>query len=417
MIFENDNNVSEKFAIRLVFYHHLLKRKTIMTKKINKKTSVFLSLLLVCCILFVPVSQDASVQASKTAFVESNGEFDYVGVMSEPPVNVGSTPQRLSEKTLKSLKLYPGGVPFGVKFMTEGLLVVGFCEVDSGTKKSNPSTDAGLRIGDRILSVNGKTVNSAAEFGKLVEASQGKAITLTCLRGNSEFRTTLTPGFSKSENSYKTGVYIKDNGAGLGTVTYIVPNTLEFAGLGHGICEGENGNLVPISRGSVVNVGIDGVIKGQCGTPGELKGHFKSGKCGTLLQNTDCGVFGVLTSLPTGLPSAPLSLGLRDEICEGRAYIYCTLDASGPAKYEIEISNIDRSATAGKCFTVRVTDQKLLEKTGGIVQGMSGSTIIQNGKIVGAVTHVMINDPTTGYGIFIENMLANMSSKVQPNAA
>ena len=388
-----------------------------MTKKINKKLSVFLCLLLVCGILFYPLFTSGAVQASSMAFVESDGEFDYIGVMSEPLVSVGNKTQRLSTKTLKSLKLYPGGVPFGVKFMTEGLLVVGFCDVDSGAKKTNPSSDAGLRVGDRILSVNGKRLSSAAEFGKIVESSQGKAISLVCLRGSSEYKATLTPVFSKSENCYKTGVYIKDNGAGLGTVTYIVPNSLEFAGLGHGICEGEGGKLVPISRGSVVNVGIDGVIKGQCGTPGELKGHFKSGKCGTLLQNTDCGVFGVLTSLPNGLPSEPLSLGLRDELREGKAYIYCTLDGTAPQKYEIEISSIDRSATAGKCFTVKVTDSKLIEKTGGIVQGMSGSPIIQNGKLVGAVTHVMINDPTTGYGIFIENMLANMSSSVQPKAA
>ncbi len=388
-----------------------------MTKKINKKLSVMLCLLLVCGILFYPLFTAGTVQASSTAFVESDGEFDYIGVMSEPLVSVGNNGQRLSSKALKSLKLYPGGVPFGVKFMTEGLLVVGFCDVDTGAKKSNPSSDAGLRVGDRILAVNGKRLSNAAEFGKIVEASQGKSISLVYLRGSSEYMATLTPVFSKSENCYKTGVYIKDNGAGLGTVTYIVPNSLEFAGLGHGICEGEGGKLVPISRGSVVNVGIDGVIKGQCGTPGELKGHFKSGKCGTLLQNTDCGVFGVLTSLPAGLPSEPLSLGLRDELREGKAYIYCTLDASGHARYEIEISNIDRSATAGKCFTVKVTDPKLIEKTGGIVQGMSGSPIIQNGKLVGAVTHVMINDPTTGYGIFIENMLANMNSSVQPKAA
>ncbi|MBP3369643.1 MAG: SpoIVB peptidase [Clostridia bacterium] len=370
-----------------------------------KKLSVILCLLLVCGIIFSPSFNSKSVSASSRAFVESEGEFDYIGVMSEPPVSVGSSGTRLSEKTLRSIKLYPGGVPFGVKFMTEGLLIVGFCDVDSGATKSNPSSDAGLRIGDRILSLNGKKLSSAAEFSKLVESSNGKALSLIYLRGSNEYKATLTPVFSKSENCYKTGVYIKDNGAGLGTVTYIVPNSLEFAGLGHGICEGEGGKLVPISRGSVINVGIDGVIKGQCGTPGELKGHFKSGKCGTLLQNTDCGVFGVFTSLPAKLPSEPLSLGLKNDIREGKAYIYCTLDGSSPQKYEIEISGINRSAEAGKCFTVKVSDSKLIEKTGGIVQGMSGSPIIQNGKLIGAVTHVMINDPTTGYGIFIENML------------
>ena len=388
-----------------------------MAKKTKKRLSVVLCLLLVGSILFCPLLKLSSADSAKEVFVESDGEFDYLSVMTEPLVSVGSSGTRLSEATLHSLKLYPGGVPFGVKFMTDGLLIVGFCDVDSGTKKSNPSSDAGLRVGDRILSVNGKRLSSAAEFSKVIESSEGKSIAIVYLRGGNERKATITPAFSKSENCYKTGVYLKDNGAGLGTVTYIAPKSLEFAGLGHGICEGEASNLVPISRGSVVNVAIDGVIKGQCGTPGELRGHFKSGKSGTLLQNTECGVFGVLSSLPASLPSEPLSLGLRNDLREGSAYIYCTLNGTTPQKYEIEICNIDRNANAGKCFTVKVKDQSLIDKTGGIVQGMSGSPIIQNGKLVGAVTHVMINDPTTGYGIFIENMLAAANTQVMPKAA
>ena len=388
-----------------------------MTKKIKKRLSVMLCLLLVGSILFCPLLRLETAGGAKEVFVESDGEFDYLDVMSEPLVSVGSSSSTLSEKTLRSIKLYPGGVPFGVKFMTEGLLIVGFCDVDSGAKKSNPSSEAGLRVGDRIIAINGKRLSSASEFSRIIEASDGKSLSLVYRRGTAERKATLTPVFSKAENCYKTGVYLKDNGAGLGTVTYIVPSTLEFAGLGHGICEGEAANLVPISRGSVVNVAIDGVLKGQCGTPGELRGHFKSGKSGTLLQNTDCGVFGVLSSLPSSLPSEPLSLGLRNDLREDSAYIYCTLDGTSPQRYEIEISSIDRGATAGKCFTVKVKDQKLLDKTGGIVQGMSGSPIIQNGKLVGAVTHVMINDPTTGYGIFIENMLNAGSAAIMPKAA
>ena len=385
-----------------------------MTKKIKQRLCAIVCLLLVGSILFCPMLNLQTAGSASDAFVESEGDFNYLEVMSEPLVSVGNSGgTSLSQKALQSLKLYPGGVPFGVKFMTDGLLIVGFCDVDCGIKKSNPSTDAGLRVGDRILSAGGKRLSSAAEFSQIIEASAGESISLVYRRGTGERKATLTPVFSKSENCYKTGVYLKDNGAGLGTVTYIVPGSLEFAGLGHGICEGEASNLVPISRGSVVNVAIDGVIKGQCGTPGELRGHFKSGKSGTLLQNTDCGVFGVLSSLPSSLPSEPLSLGLRNDLREGSAYIYCTLDGNSPQKYEIEILGIDRSAAAGKCFTVKIKDQNLINKTGGIVQGMSGSPIIQNGKLVGAVTHVMINDPTTGYGIFIENMLAASQTQQQ----
>ena len=376
-----------------------------MKRRSLKKCFSLLCLLLICALSVLPASALATNSLATSAYAESfvldEGDLDTLALVREPCVSVGSARSTWSTSDLKSLKLYPGGVPFGVKFMTEGALIVGLCEVG----KSSPSAAAGLKVGDRIVAANGKRISSSADLSRIVEASGGKALSIVYIRGDGEHTTSLTPAYSDSEKCYKSGLYLKDNGAGIGTVTYIVPDSLEFAGLGHGICEGESGRLTPISRGSVVNVEIDGVVKGLCGTPGELKGHFRSGKSGSLLQNTECGVFGILTSLPKDLPCEPLSLGLRDEIREGKAYIYCTLDGATPQKYEIEIANINRSATAGKCFNVKVTDSALLEKTGGIVQGMSGSPIIQNGKLVGAVTHVMINDPTTGYGIFIENML------------
>lgn len=387
-----------------------------MARKISKKFAPLLSFLLILSML-LPFAVNATATPASVAFSVDDLSFDYASVMSEPKALETGAPQTLSRAELKSLKLYPGGVPFGVKFMTDGILIVGFCDVVSGTKKVNPSSSAGLRLNDRIISVNGKALLSASDLTKMVENSKGSALSVVYMRNGTKYTTTLTPVYSESEQCYKTGIYVKDNGAGIGTVTYIVPKSLSFAGLGHGICEGESGRLVPIQRGSVVDVTINGVVKGQCGVPGEVRGYFNSGKTGTLLQNTNCGVFGVFASLPQNLPSEPLSLCLRDELKEGKAHIWCTLDGTAPQKYEIEISSIDRGATEGKCFTVKVTDPALLEKTGGIVQGMSGSPIIQNGKLVGAVTHVLINDPTTGYGIFIENMLANMSSSVQPKAA
>jgi stage IV sporulation protein B len=377
-------------------------------------------LLLTLIVTLIPSDKGgiASVAASvRDAFSQSFDAGDYKEVMSKPDVTSGNSYATLTKDELKSMRLYPGGTPFGVKFMTEGVLIVGFCDVDTASGRTNPSSAAGLSVGDRIIAVNGKRICGLGELSRIVESSGGKSISLTYRRGGNEHTATLTPAYSLSEGCYKTGAYVKDNGAGIGTVTYIVPNSLEFGGLGHGICESDGGKLVPISRGAVVNVGIDGVEKGKSGTPGELRGHFKSGKSGSLLQNTDCGVFGVLATLPEGLPCEPLYLGLRDEVKEGRAYIWSTLEGSTPKRYEIEISNIDRSAAAGKCFSVKVTDKALIDASGGIVQGMSGSPIIQNGKLVGAVTHVMINDPTAGYGIFIENMLAAANSQVQPKAA
>jgi stage IV sporulation protein B len=407
-----------KFFGILLFFINFNKEEKIMAKKFKRFCTLALALLLLTALIPSNKDQLSSVAASVSdAFSQSFDESDYREVMSEPDVLTGNGYATLSKKELRSLRLYPGGTPFGVKFMTEGVLVVGFCDVDTSSGRTNPSSSAGLSVGDRIISVNGKRISGAAELSQIIESSAGKSISLIYRRGSCEYSATLTPAYSVSEGCYKTGAYVKDNGAGIGTVTYIIPGSLEFGGLGHGICEGEGGKLVPISRGSVVNVGIDGVEKGESGDPGELRGHFKSGKSGSLLQNTDCGVFGVLATLPSGLPSEPLYLGLREDVEEGRAYIWSTLEGSTPKRYEIEISNIDRSASAGKCFTVKVTDKNLIATSGGIVQGMSGSPIIQNGKLVGAVTHVMINDPATGYGIFIENMLAAANSQIQPKAA
>ena len=386
-----------------------------MAQKIFKRFAPLLSFLLILSFIFAPILNTASVPAM-AAFSENTEDFNYAQVMSEPKtVNQSeAAATSLSKSELKSIKLYPGGIPFGVKFMTEGILIVGFSD---SAKKENPSTKAGLKINDRILSVEGKALLSASELSDIVKSSNGRTLSIVYSRNGSRHTTSLTPIYSQSEKCYTTGAYVKDNGAGIGTVTYIVPNSLSFGGLGHGICEG-NGSLVPIQRGSVVDVAINGVVKGQCGVPGEVKGYFNSGKTGSLLRNTHCGVFGAFASLPKGLPTEPMSIGIKDELQEGRAYIYSTLDGTTPQKYDIEISAIDRSACEGKCFTVKVTDPKLLAKTGVIVQGMSGSPNIQNGKLVGAVTHVMINDPTTGYGIFIENMLnASSQQSVIPRAA
>lgn len=314
-----------------------------------------------------------------------------------------SVPTAKSEN-FQDLKLYAGGVPFGVKFMTEGVLVVGMGNVPTKHGTKNPAHEAGLRVGDRIVKINDKVLLSATELTEIVAKNQSKPLKITYIRAGKTQTTLLTPIYSKAEARYVTGIYVKDGGAGIGTVTFILPKTGAFAGLGHGICDAATGKPIPIQRGSVVDVTISGVVRGLAGAPGEVRGYFSSGKVGTLLGNTECGVYGVLAKLPKNL-SEPIPVGLRGEVKDGKAKILCTLDESGRHEYEVELSEIQRDAIGNKCFTVKVTDKNLLEKTGGIIQGMSGSPIIQNGKLVGAVTHVLINDPTTGYGIFIENML------------
>ena len=258
-----------------------------------------------------------------------------------------------------------------------------------------------------ILAINGEALTGASMLTEKIEASQGKALALHCRRGKSEFDVSLVPEWCEAESRYKTGIWVRDSGAGIGTVTFLIPETGAFAGLGHGICDADTGELVAMKRGTVSDVTISSVVRGASGAPGELKGYFNPGKVGTLLGNSQSGVWGVFSDPPESTGEA-LPVGLRDEIQEGDAYILSTLDSNKTERYDITISNINRDAKGSKCFTVKVTDPDLLAISGGIVQGMSGSPIIQNGKLVGAVTHVLINDPTTGYGIFVENMLVNM---------
>ncbi len=301
-----------------------------------------------------------------------------------------------------------GGVPFGVKFSTEGVVVIGFSDIDGMSKNQNPAYLAGLRAKDVITKIDGRVISGAEELTGAVEASGGREISLTYKRGESERTVRITPIYSATEQRYKTGIWVKDSGAGIGTLTYIMPD-YTFGGLGHGICDGETGELIRMSHGDVMNVTVSSVKKGVSGTPGELKGYFGTAKIGRLDSNTECGVFGKLTSLPAGCGER-VRIGMRDEICEGEAYIICTLSDGAKGKYRIDISAINKEADGSKCFVIKIKDPALIEKTGGIVQGMSGSPIIQNGKLIGAVTHVLVNDPTVGYGIFIENMLVRMSS-------
>lgn len=317
-------------------------------------------------------------------------------------------PTARRQSDISQLRLYPGGMPFGVKFYTEGVLVVGFCDIDTDGGKVNPAYAAGIRLKDVITAIDGEVLTDAQQLTAKIDSSEGKELSVTYRREGGEHTVTLTPIYSSAEGRYKTGVWVRDSGAGIGTVTFIDPDTNAFGGLGHGICDGDTGELTPMLRGSVTTVTISGLTRGIAGDPGEVRGYFNPDKCGTLLENTENGVFGIFTEFPAQPPEPLLPVATRNEIRSGEAYIWCTLDNNEIGKYSIRISDIDTSSDSNKCFTVTVTDPVLLEKTGGIIQGMSGSPIIQNGKLIGAVTHVLINDPTRGYGIFIENMLGHM---------
>lgn len=304
-----------------------------------------------------------------------------------------------------SCKVLPGGEAFGVELQTQGVLVVGTAPVDCPGDDISPAEAAGIRAGDILSKINGKEVNSVTAVISLVADSKGAEIHLTLERQGKCREVTLCPVQSESEHSWKAGVWIRDRTAGIGTVTYYLPESNEFSGLGHGICDSDTGVLMPLSRGSVMEVKISSIRKGCRGTPGELKGYFSSAKVGSLVGNTKCGVYGVLTKLPAHKESDLLPTASAKEVHEGNVTIRCTLDDSGIHEYRAQIVKLCGGDADGKNFVLEVTDPELLAKTGGIVQGMSGSPVLQDGKLVGAVTHVLLDDPTRGYGIFIENML------------
>ncbi len=369
-----------------------------MNKRIWKLLCCFLLMLCVA----LPCALGASAQTpEKESAPAMSPRFPVIA-----PTRESSLPT-VSPSDFEGLTLTPGGMPFGVKFFTEGVTVVGFCDVETKNGKVNPAADAGLHAKDVILKVGGEALSGASDLTARIEASNGKPLKLTCRRASKTFETTLKPAYCPAESRYKTGIWVRDSGAGIGTVTFILPETGAFAGLGHGICDAETGKPIAMKRGSVSDVTISSVVKGASGAPGELKGFFNPGKTGALLGNSTCGVWGVFSDIPENT-AEPLPVGLRDDIEEGPAYILCTLDNNKICKYDVKISGINRDAKGSKCFTVTVTDPDLLAVTGGIVQGMSGSPIIQDGKLVGAVTHVLINQPSVGYGIFLENMLVNM---------
>lgn len=304
--------------------------------------------------------------------------------------------------------LVPCGQPFGVRMLMGGVMVVGFGEVASGTGHSCPALDAGLEVGDIILAANHKPVRSTADFR--VAAAKGEPMELTVMRGSTMQTFTLAPAYSLTADCCQTGCWVRDSAAGIGTLTYFDPETGRFGGLGHPICDPDTGEPIPLAQGEADAVTISGVIGGQPGAPGQLQGYFAADTpIGTLFCNSSAGIFGTLDPIPDaeGIPMA-----LQQEVALGDAIILTTIEGTTPTPYTAEITSLDYTNSTQN-LVIRVTDERLLAQTGGIVQGMSGSPILQNGKLVGAVTHVFVTDPAQGYGIFAENMYAQSAAVPQ----
>ena len=316
-----------------------------------------------------------------------------------PVKNVG-----IDEREIPLLAV--GGNTFGIKLLMEGVLVTGFGEVeDVNGIKSCPADESGIRKGDIIKYVNNIPVDSNAQFQDIVNASEN--VMLTVQRDGEDFDVNITPAVSES-GVKKCGMWIRDSIAGIGTVTFIDTETGRFAGLGHPICDTDTGEIIPIHSGEAVPVEITDAKKGVAGIPGEVHGRFSGESYGELTLNTNTGVYGILNSETLEnicADSEKYLLGCRQDITEGEAYIYTSVCGETPQKYSAVIEKVDYNSEDTKNMIIRITDDELIGRTGGIIQGMSGSPIIQNDKIIGAVTHVFVADPTRGYGIFAENML------------
>ncbi|QAT42830.1 SpoIVB peptidase [Aminipila luticellarii] len=319
----------------------------------------------------------------------------------------------VTEKTLM-----PGGQSIGVKMDVKGVLIVGLQEIETVTGEVvNPGLLSGLQIGDTILEINGQKVYRAAEVQSIVNKIRGEVL-LKLQRKDDIIEITLTPVIAKSDNMYKLGIWVKDKTAGIGTLTYYDPQSNFYGALGHAITDPETSAILPVAEGELVHSKVESVKQGKAGNPGEIRGIFYEADdpLGSLNKNTEFGIFGKLYGEITNpYYSKPLPIGYQDSVVEGPAYILTTLDNNKVECYEIEIEKVNKQNKPDtKSMTIKVTDERLLKKSGGIVQGMSGSPIIQNGRLIGAVTHVFVNNPQKGYGIFIEWMLQEqMSNSVE----
>ena len=309
-------------------------------------------------------------------------------------------------------KVIPVGNLVGLKLYTEGVLVVGVSEIKGEDNKIyKPYEEAGIEQGDSIIEINNVEVNSTEELMSCVSKGRGKTIDVTYIKDGNVLETQITP-VKTPEHTYKLGLWVRDSEAGIGTVTFYDRETNSFAALGHGIQDIDTEELVEISSGEFVTATILDIEKGIKEKPGRIEGTIEDGtKIGAIYSNTDFGVYGTTTNT-AGLEVSnieEIEVASRNEIEIGKATVICTLEDNKREEYEIEIQKIYiNNNENNKSMVVKVTDETLLEKTGGIIQGMSGSPIIQNGKLIGSLTHVLVSDPTKGYALFADIMASKL---------
>ncbi|WP_440895806.1 SpoIVB peptidase [Amphibacillus sp. Q70] len=412
-----------------------------MKKQILKYTCGIALIIILMTLPFVPVVKQYLAIPTQLnlytnhletiQFTDDNHPLDLVAEKGQEVVNIDNNkikPENIGQTELKyqfkdipvkkvnvnvdqQYQVVPGGQSIGVNLETLGVLVVGYHYIGEQQMGLSPGKETGIKVGDNILEMNDQKIQSIEDIGPIVkEAGEtDQAIDVKYKRGNKTFQEELTPSFDELSDSYKIGLYIRDSAAGIGTMTFYDPITKKYGALGHVISDMDTKEPIEIKSGSIVRSKITSIQKGGTGSPGEKRASFdqNEGLLGNITKNSAFGVFGNLDhELKEGPLAEPLPIARAEEVKEGPAQILTVINDEEIETFDIEIiSAIEQKNPATKGMVLKVTDPRLLDKTGGIVQGMSGSPIIQDDKIIGAVTHVFVNDPTSGYGIHIEWML------------
>lgn len=354
--------------------------------------------------------------SGKTKAVFSNGnqtnskseyeaEITVLGVIPVKSVTVAETPRR---------QVIVSGALCGLRIYSEGVTVVDTDTLLTNDGLKQPASDAGFLKGDIIVKVNEKTVNTADEISGEIDRAQNTPLTFTIKRNQETMELSLSPMFDKNTGTYRTGLWLRDSAAGIGTMTFYDPETMAFGCLGHSVCDVDTGLAVTVRSGEATTAILQSVQKGGNGKAGELSGALGQQVLGNILENGENGVYGVLQNKPAAYGIYPVANA--DEIQVGPAQVITTVDNSGPKAYSVEIEKVNTSGS-NKDLMIHVVDTALLAQTGGIVQGMSGSPLIQDGKFIGAVTHVFLDDSSRGYGISAPHMIARADDICQQQDA
>ena len=359
-------------------------------------------------LLGIKLIEESSYQTLQTSSTLEQEKINKIGKVSFRLNLFNLIPlKNIDVNVIPKTTVVPMGNAIGMKLYTAGVLVVGMSEIEG----KKPYENSGIKEGDRIIQINQNQIDNTDDLMKAVNRSDGNNISIKSVRDEKTITTSIKP-VKNSSNEYKIGLWVRDAAAGVGTLTFYEPSSGMFAALGHGIMDIDTAELIKIANGELVTTNILSINKGTKGNPGEIRGTIEAGHTiGSISKNTKFGVFGTINKTPFLNTSNinEMQVALREEIKIGKAQIICELENGKKEYYDIEIQRIFiNNNKDNKSMLIKVTDKKLLEKTGGIIQGMSGAPIIQNGKFVGAITHVLVNDPSIGYGVFADIMLKQM---------